>query len=85
MCGGFAALRITGEVSSLRIVVKNNSEKQPKPNSLSTLKQKEFQAKMGYTSALEIFFFQPVSEWKLAVSLWGGNYCTATTKQRRVH
>lgn len=60
-------------------------EKQPKSNSLSTLKQKEFQAKMGYTFALEIFFFQPVSEGKLAVSLWGGNYCTATTKQRRVH
>lgn len=60
-------------------------EMQPKSNSLSALKQKEFQAKMGYTFALEIFFFQPVPDGKLAVSLWGGNYCTATTKQRRVH
>lgn len=60
-------------------------EKQPKSNSFSALKQKEFQAKMGYTFALEIFFFQPVPERNLAVSLWGGNYCTATTKQRRVH
>lgn len=40
---------------------------------------------MEYTFALEIFFFQPVPEGKLAVSLWEGNYCTATTKQRRVH
>ena len=85
MCGEFAALGLAGGVSVLRIAVKNNSGKQPKSNSLSALKQKEFQAKMGYTFALEIFFFQPVSEGKLAVSLWGGNYCTATTKQRRVH
>lgn len=61
------------------------SEKQPKSNSFSALKQKEFQAKMEYTFALEIFFFQPVSEGKLAISLWEGIYCTATTKQRRVH
>lgn len=77
VCGEFAVL---GRVAEYPLV-----EKQPKPNSFSALKQEEFQAKMGYTSALEIFFFQPVSEWKLAVSLWGGNYCTATTKQRRVH
>lgn len=61
------------------------SEKQPKSNSFSALKQKEFQAKMEYTFALEIFFFQPVPERKLAISLWEGNYCTATTKRRRVH
>ena len=84
-CGGFAVFRIEGEVSSLGIVVKNNLEKQPKSNSFSALKQKEFQAKMEYTFALENFFFQPVPERKLAISLWEGNYCTATTKQRRVH
>lgn len=84
-CGGFAVLRIEGEVSSLGIAVKNNLEMQPKSNSFSALKQKSFQAKMKYTFALEIFFFQPVSEGKLAISLWEGNYCTATTKQRRVH
>ena|GEM_PF-5514788 len=33
------------------------SEKQPKSNSLSALKQKSFQAEMMCTSALEIFFF----------------------------
>ena len=85
MCGEFAALGLAGGVSVLRIAVKNNSEKQPKSNSLSTLKQKSFQAEMMCTFALEIFFFQPVLGRKLAVSLWGGNYCTATTKQRRVH
>ncbi len=85
MCGEFAALGLAGGVSVLRIAVKNNSEKQPKPDSFSALKQKEFQAKMGYTFALENFFFQPMSARKLAISLWEGNYCTATTKQRRVH
>ena len=48
-------------------------------------KTKRISGKMEYTFALEIFFFQPVPERKLAISLWEGNYCTATTKQRRVH
>ena len=63
----------------------SSQEMQPKSNSFSALKQKSFQAEMMCTSALEIFFFQPVPDGKLAISLWGGNYCTATTKQRRVH
>ncbi len=74
------AFAVLGRVAEYPLV-----EKQPKSNSLSALKQKSFQAEMMCTSALEIFFFQPVSEGKLAISLWEGNYCTATTKQRRVH
>lgn len=74
------AFAVLGRVAEYPLV-----EKQPKSNSFSALKQKSFQAKMEYTFALEIFFFQPMPERNLAVSLWGGNYCTATTKQRRVH
>ena len=59
VCGEFAVL---GRVAEYPLV-----EKQPKPNSLSALKQKSFQAEMMCTSALEIFFFQPTSEGKLAV------------------